>query len=76
VRSILRVQELRRRPQCVACSLNTALQNVAGTQFLVELANINSLALVPEGGVAGDAEEILEPGERGYVGGTTGRGYV
>jgi hypothetical protein len=65
MRPVLRVQKLRCDAERISRPLNAPFQDVAGTEFLVELADIDGLALVPEGRVPGDDEEILEPGERG-----------
>jgi hypothetical protein len=61
---ILRIDELRYNSKLVAILSHTAFDNVVDAQFFSDLSDIDSLALVGEGGTAGDHHQVRESRER------------
>ena len=62
--AILRVDELRYDSKLVAVLAYAAFDHVVDTQFLSDLSDIDSLALVSEGGSTGDHHQVREARER------------
>ena len=57
------IDQLGRDPDAILRDLHAALQHVAHPQLLGHLLHLHRFALVGEGGVAGDDEELFEPGQ-------------
>ena len=62
--AILRVDELRYDSKLVAVLADAAFDHVVDAQFFSDLPDIDGLALVGEGGTAGDHHQIREARER------------
>ncbi len=59
------VDQLRRDPDAILGDLHAALQHIAHPQLLCHLLHLHCFSLVGEGRVAGDDEELFEPGQGG-----------
>jgi len=59
------VDELNIDAHAAVAALHAAFEHVADIEFASDLRNVVGLALVGEGGIAGDDERAGEPGEVG-----------